>query len=189
MKLISFRLAIHVMTQIEQRGLQKQWTWEPMMGESLILALVDNNDVRLLPLCFIILLVASNCLVLLITLLIIGRASSWESYLGTFIPSTGFDFWASISVLECIFTHCCFSGSKICSATGKTSDSPCLWHLSSFWTLELKHESKFEIRLVGVRLSVSCSYWRNTSRNNLVIFKICFSRTRTRAVFHCIKEP
>ncbi|CAD6218676.1 unnamed protein product [Miscanthus lutarioriparius] len=38
------RLAIHVMTQIEQRGLQKQWTWEPMMGESLILALVDNND-------------------------------------------------------------------------------------------------------------------------------------------------
>ncbi|KAJ1290242.1 hypothetical protein BS78_02G228000 [Paspalum vaginatum] len=39
------RLAIHVMTQIEQFGLQKQWTWEPMMGESLILALVDNNDV------------------------------------------------------------------------------------------------------------------------------------------------
>ncbi|ONM56016.1 P-loop containing nucleoside triphosphate hydrolase superfamily protein [Zea mays] len=38
------RLAIHVMTQIEHRGLQKQWTWEPMMGESLILALVDNND-------------------------------------------------------------------------------------------------------------------------------------------------
>ncbi|ONM56013.1 P-loop containing nucleoside triphosphate hydrolase superfamily protein [Zea mays] len=37
-------LAIHVMTQIEHRGLQKQWTWEPMMGESLILALVDNND-------------------------------------------------------------------------------------------------------------------------------------------------
>ena len=75
MKLISFRLAIHVMTQIEQRGLQKQWTWEPMMGESLILALVDNNDVKLLPLCFIILLVASNCLVLLITLLIIGCAA------------------------------------------------------------------------------------------------------------------
>nr|CAB3457460.1 unnamed protein product [Digitaria exilis] len=40
----SFLLAIHVMTQIEQCGLQKQWTWEPMMGESLILALVDNND-------------------------------------------------------------------------------------------------------------------------------------------------
>ncbi|KAF8694890.1 hypothetical protein HU200_037991 [Digitaria exilis] len=38
------RLAIHVMIQIEQCGLQKQWTWEPMMGESLILALVDNND-------------------------------------------------------------------------------------------------------------------------------------------------
>ncbi|XP_072147579.1 uncharacterized protein [Setaria viridis] len=38
------RLSIHVMTQIEQRGLQKQWTWEPMMGESLILVLVDNND-------------------------------------------------------------------------------------------------------------------------------------------------
>ncbi|CAL5082162.1 unnamed protein product [Urochloa decumbens] len=38
------RLAIHVMTQVEQCGLQKQWTWEPMMGESLILALVDSND-------------------------------------------------------------------------------------------------------------------------------------------------
>ncbi|CAN6182813.1 unnamed protein product [Urochloa humidicola] len=38
------RLAIHVMTQVEQCGLQKQWTWEPLMGESLILALVDNND-------------------------------------------------------------------------------------------------------------------------------------------------
>ena len=51
-KLILFRLAIHVMTQIEQCGLQKQWTWEPMMGESLILALVDNNDVRLLTLSY-----------------------------------------------------------------------------------------------------------------------------------------
>jgi len=40
------------MTQIEQCGLQKQWTWEPMMGESLILALVDNNDVRLLTLSY-----------------------------------------------------------------------------------------------------------------------------------------
>ncbi|XP_062193349.1 uncharacterized protein LOC133896754 isoform X2 [Phragmites australis] len=38
------RLAVHVMTQIEQRGLQKQWSWEPMMAESLILALVDHND-------------------------------------------------------------------------------------------------------------------------------------------------
>ncbi|TVU10094.1 hypothetical protein EJB05_43602 [Eragrostis curvula] len=38
------RLAIHVMTQIEQRGLQKQWSWEPMMAESLVLALVDHND-------------------------------------------------------------------------------------------------------------------------------------------------
>ncbi|KAL6846836.1 hypothetical protein ACP4OV_024284 [Aristida adscensionis] len=38
------RLAIHVMTQIEQHGLQKQWSWEPMMAESLILALVDHND-------------------------------------------------------------------------------------------------------------------------------------------------
>jgi hypothetical protein len=37
--------------------------------------------------------------------------------------------------------------------------------------LELKREPKFEIPLVGVRLSVSCSYWRNTSRNNVVIFK------------------
>lgn len=57
-KLIPFRLAIHVMTQIEQSGLQKQWTWKPMMGESLILALIDNNDVRLLSLSFILPLIA-----------------------------------------------------------------------------------------------------------------------------------
>jgi senataxin len=44
-KLISYRFAIHVIMQIEQCGLQKQWTWEPMMSESLILALVDHNDV------------------------------------------------------------------------------------------------------------------------------------------------
>uniref|UniRef100_A0ACD5XU29 Uncharacterized protein n=1 Tax=Avena sativa TaxID=4498 RepID=A0ACD5XU29_AVESA len=38
------RFAIHVIMQIEQCGLQKQWTWEPLMAESLILALVDHND-------------------------------------------------------------------------------------------------------------------------------------------------
>ncbi|VAI34004.1 unnamed protein product [Triticum turgidum subsp. durum] len=38
------RFAIRVIMQIEQCGLQKQWTWEPMMAESLILALVDPND-------------------------------------------------------------------------------------------------------------------------------------------------
>lgn len=60
MNLLPFRLAIHVMTQIEQRGLQKQWSWEPMMAESLILALVDHNDVRLLTLCSILSLVTSK---------------------------------------------------------------------------------------------------------------------------------
>ncbi|XP_014758454.1 uncharacterized protein LOC100835663 isoform X3 [Brachypodium distachyon] len=38
------RFAIHFIMQIEQCGLQKQWTWESMMAESLILALVDHND-------------------------------------------------------------------------------------------------------------------------------------------------
>uniref|UniRef100_A0A0E0ILQ4 Uncharacterized protein n=1 Tax=Oryza nivara TaxID=4536 RepID=A0A0E0ILQ4_ORYNI len=38
------RLAIHVIMQIEQRGLLKQWAWESMMAESLILTLVDHND-------------------------------------------------------------------------------------------------------------------------------------------------
>jgi hypothetical protein len=119
MKLIPFRLSIHVMMQIEQRELQKQWTWESMMGESLILVLVDNNDVRLLPLSFILTLIASNWLLLFGTVLVIGCATSWEGYPGTCIPSTGSDFWASIFVLECIFTLCCFSGSKICSSSGK----------------------------------------------------------------------
>ena len=119
-KLIPFRLAIHVMTQIEQCGLQKQWTWEPMMGESLILALVDNNDVRLLTLSYPSLHL-TGYLLLFFTVLIIGCAASWESHLGTCIPSTEFDFWASIFVLECIFTLCYFSGSKICCSTGKVS--------------------------------------------------------------------
>lgn len=145
------------------------------MGESLILALVDNNDVRLLTLSFILPLIASNWLLLLLsffTVLIIGCAASWESYLGTCIPSTGFDFWASIFVLERIFTLCCFSGSKICSSTGKVSYFPlCLGIFRHLALLELKREPKFEIHSVGVRLSVSCSYWRNTSRNNVVIFK------------------
>ncbi|KAF0923218.1 hypothetical protein E2562_003428 [Oryza meyeriana var. granulata] len=38
------RLAIHVIMQIEKCGLQKQWSWESMMAESLILTLVDQND-------------------------------------------------------------------------------------------------------------------------------------------------
>uniref|UniRef100_I1QQ37 Uncharacterized protein n=1 Tax=Oryza glaberrima TaxID=4538 RepID=I1QQ37_ORYGL len=38
------RFAIHVIMQIEQRGLLKQWAWESMMAESLILTLVDHND-------------------------------------------------------------------------------------------------------------------------------------------------
>ena len=106
-KLIPFRLAIHVMTQIEQCGLQKQWTWEPMMGESLILALVDNNDVRLLTLSYPSLHL-TGYLLLFFTVLIIGCAASWESHFGTCIPSTGFDFWlqflcSSASSLSAIF--------------------------------------------------------------------------------------
>ncbi|XP_040383283.1 uncharacterized protein LOC102709595 [Oryza brachyantha] len=38
------RFAIHVIMQIEKCGLQKQWAWESMMAESLILTLVDHND-------------------------------------------------------------------------------------------------------------------------------------------------
>jgi hypothetical protein len=142
------------------------------MGESLILVLVDNNDVRLLPLSFILTLIASNWLLLFGTVLVIGCATSWEGYPGTCIPSTGSDFWASIFVLECIFTLCCFSGSKICSSSGKKfHTSPVSGIYLHLDLLELKHAPKFKIHLVSLRLSVSCSYLRNMSRNSLVIFK------------------
>lgn len=38
------RLTAHFIVQIGQGELRKQWTWEPRMGESLILSLVDPND-------------------------------------------------------------------------------------------------------------------------------------------------
>ncbi|XP_057535816.1 uncharacterized protein LOC130813918 isoform X2 [Amaranthus tricolor] len=38
------RLAAHFIIQVEQGDLQKQWTWEPPMGDSLILLLSDPND-------------------------------------------------------------------------------------------------------------------------------------------------
>ncbi|XP_038985729.1 uncharacterized protein LOC103713146 isoform X2 [Phoenix dactylifera] len=39
------RFAAHFVMQIEHRELQKQWTWEPRMAESLILLLIDPNDI------------------------------------------------------------------------------------------------------------------------------------------------
>ncbi|KAF8389472.1 hypothetical protein HHK36_026167 [Tetracentron sinense] len=38
------RLTAHFVIQVEQGELRKQWTWEPRMGESLILLLLDPND-------------------------------------------------------------------------------------------------------------------------------------------------
>ncbi|WOK96345.1 hypothetical protein Cni_G05052 [Canna indica] len=38
------RLAAHFVLQIEQHELQKQWTWEPKMAESLILLIIDPDD-------------------------------------------------------------------------------------------------------------------------------------------------
>ncbi|XP_022716392.1 helicase SEN1-like isoform X3 [Durio zibethinus] len=41
------RLTAHFLIRMGQGELLKQWTWEPRMGESLILSLVDPNDVQL----------------------------------------------------------------------------------------------------------------------------------------------
>ncbi|KAJ8535753.1 hypothetical protein K7X08_034154 [Anisodus acutangulus] len=38
------RSTAHFVTRMEQGELRKQWTWEPMMSDSLILLLVDPND-------------------------------------------------------------------------------------------------------------------------------------------------
>ncbi|KAG8380280.1 hypothetical protein BUALT_Bualt07G0176900 [Buddleja alternifolia] len=38
------RLAVHYAVRMEEKDLRKQWTWEPMMSNSLILLLVDPND-------------------------------------------------------------------------------------------------------------------------------------------------
>ncbi|KAI9084552.1 hypothetical protein K1719_033540 [Acacia pycnantha] len=38
------RLTAHFLVQMVQGELQRQWTWEPLMGESLILSLLDPND-------------------------------------------------------------------------------------------------------------------------------------------------
>ncbi|WCJ37161.1 P-loop containing nucleoside triphosphate hydrolases superfamily protein [Euphorbia peplus] len=38
------RLTAHFIVQMGQSELQKQWTWEPRMAESLVLSLVDPND-------------------------------------------------------------------------------------------------------------------------------------------------
>lgn len=42
-----YRLTAHFIVQIGQGELRKQWTWEPRMSESLILLLVDPNDVSM----------------------------------------------------------------------------------------------------------------------------------------------
>ena len=41
-----YRLNVHFIARMEQGELRRQWTWEPRMGESLILLLVDPNDVQ-----------------------------------------------------------------------------------------------------------------------------------------------
>ncbi|KAK7841514.1 putative helicase magatama 3 [Quercus suber] len=41
------RLTAHFVVLVGQGELRKQWTWEPRMGESLILSLIDPNDVLL----------------------------------------------------------------------------------------------------------------------------------------------
>lgn len=38
------RLTAHFLVQMAQGELRRQWTWEPQMGESLILSLLDPND-------------------------------------------------------------------------------------------------------------------------------------------------
>lgn len=40
-----FRLTAHFLVMLGQGELRKQWTWEPRMGESLILSLFDSSDV------------------------------------------------------------------------------------------------------------------------------------------------
>ncbi|XP_075666212.1 uncharacterized protein LOC142636030 isoform X1 [Castanea sativa] len=48
------RLTAHFVVQVGQGELRKQWTWEPRMGESLILSLIDPNDnVRQLGKCIL----------------------------------------------------------------------------------------------------------------------------------------
>lgn len=42
-----YRLTAHFVVQVGQGELRKQWTWEPQMAESLILSLLDPNDVRM----------------------------------------------------------------------------------------------------------------------------------------------
>lgn len=42
------RLTAHFLIRMGQGELRKQWSWEPRMGESLILSLVDPNDVCLI---------------------------------------------------------------------------------------------------------------------------------------------
>ena len=44
MLVVHYRLTAHFIVQVGQGELWKQWTWEPRMGESLILSLVDPND-------------------------------------------------------------------------------------------------------------------------------------------------
>ncbi|KAF7814641.1 helicase SEN1-like [Senna tora] len=38
------RLTAHFLVQMGQGELRRQWTWEPLMGESLILSLLDSNE-------------------------------------------------------------------------------------------------------------------------------------------------
>lgn len=42
-----FRCAAYFVIQMGQFGFWKQWSWEPLMAESLMLLLIDSNDVCL----------------------------------------------------------------------------------------------------------------------------------------------
>lgn len=42
---VCYRLTSHFLVHVGQGELRKQWTWEPRMGESLFLSLIDPNDV------------------------------------------------------------------------------------------------------------------------------------------------
>lgn len=44
-QMVCYRLTAHFLVQVGHGELRKQWTWEPRMGESLFLALIDPNDV------------------------------------------------------------------------------------------------------------------------------------------------
>lgn len=45
-KTIHYRLSTHYIGRMDHEELWRQWAWEPRMGESLILLLVEPEDVN-----------------------------------------------------------------------------------------------------------------------------------------------